>query len=121
MHLLNRLFKRNLFGRLVAERLRGEDVREHFINRVCLSMKMNPEEWEVEDDKAEHRSHVVVQAQSDTRYAGTIDSRKDMIAIIIHPTMIVPPEEDRKKLFDAFDYLAKNKILESLSMNSAEI
>jgi len=110
--------KRNL-PRLVAERLRGEDFRKAFVNRVVRSMKENSDEWQVRDWVATHRSGVVVDARGYANTYGDAARLADrLFASITQPTFTILSQEEAEILGDAFDYLTKLRILESLGMDT---
>ena len=110
--------KRNL-PRLVAERLRGEDFRKAFVNRVVRSMKENSDEWLVGEWTATHRSGVVVDARGYANrngHTGMLEGT--LFASITKPTFTILSQEEGEILGDAFDYLTKLRILESLGMDT---
>lgn len=108
----------NRLSLLVAEKLMGVDVRDQFTNRVARSMKEHPDEWEVSKLKATHKSGVVVDANDYNKNFGEVGQIPDQIrAWITEPTYLLCTNEEVEVLGDAFDYLAKVKILEKLNMD----
>lgn len=111
-------FRNHHFDRLVVERLRGKDLRDDFIERVIRSMKERPDEWEVFDWKAKHKSGVVIDCKDSSRiYNGEGSFIEEFYGYIVGPTYLLIEKVEAKSLGDAFDYLAKLKVLEALRMD----
>ena len=115
---LSRLFRNHHFDRLVAERLRGKDIREQFVDRIVRSMKEHPEEWTVKEWTAKHRSGVLIDCK-DIRTLGTDPNciADKIYGSIRQPTQVLLSKEECEKLGDAFDYLAKLRLLEMVHMD----
>lgn len=112
------LFGNRYLARVVAERLRGEDLRKSFINRVVRSMKEHPYEWRLDEWQATHKSGVLVDARGyANKYGDPSNVPLRLHASITRPSFTLLTEEESETLGDAFDYLVKAKILESLGMD----
>ena len=116
---VKRILRNSRHGCLVAERLRGEDLRGKFVNRVVRSMKEYPDEWEVKDWIATHVSGVVVDARGYANLHGDPGRMctDKLFASVTVPTLTILSKEESEILGDAFDYLTKLKVLEMLRMD----
>jgi len=81
-------------------------------------MKEYPEEWKVEKWTAIHKSGVVIDCTDHTtRMTDPGVLPEKIYGGIIKPTQVILSQEESEKLGDAFDYLAKLRLLEMVRMD----
>jgi hypothetical protein len=110
------LFRNQNIDRLVAERLRGEDFRKEFVTNVIASMKEHPEEWEVEGATAKHLRGVEVDCRNPEVH-NRVTTSEQLQGFVTKPAHVCLSDAEMSALGDAFDYLAKLKILRTLRMD----